>query len=93
MGWKHAERMVAKLLGGTRTGCNGESRLDVEHEVWAIEVKQRKTLPTYLRQGMVQAQREAGDKLPLCVLHQVGTRYEDAIVCVRLADWRDWYGN
>ena len=29
--WKHCEREVARLLGGERTGCNGESRRDVEH--------------------------------------------------------------
>jgi hypothetical protein len=40
--WKHCERMIAKLLGGTRTGANGESRRDVEHAHWSIEVKHRK---------------------------------------------------
>ena len=40
--WKHCEREVARLLGGERTGCNGESRRDVEHPRWSIEVKHRK---------------------------------------------------
>ena len=91
--WKHAERMVAKLLGGTRTGCNGESRIDVEHDHLAIEVKQRKALPTYLRDGMDQAVREANDRLPLVVLHQKGTEYLESYVCIRMRDFRDWYVN
>ena len=37
--WKNVERGVAKLFGGTRTGSNGESRRDVEHPIFSIEVK------------------------------------------------------
>lgn len=92
--------MVAKLLGGKRTGCNGESRIDVEHDHLAIEVKQRKALPTYLREGMDQAVREAGEldcpiygKLPVVVLHQKGTEYLESYVCIRMKDFREWYVN
>ena len=57
--WKHCERMVAKLLGGERTGCNGESRRDVEDHRWSVEGKHRKTLPEWLHSAMRQAELEA----------------------------------
>ena len=47
--WKNVERQAAKLFGGVRTGCNGESRRDVEHPQLSIEVKHRKTLPDFAK--------------------------------------------
>ena len=68
--WKHCEREVARLLGGERTGCNGESRRDVEHPRWSIEVKHRKSLPQWLHDAMEQAVTEAEHRKPVVVLHQ-----------------------
>ena len=53
--WKNVERQAAKLFGGTRTGCNGESRRDIEHHDLSIEVKHRKTLPDWIHKAMEQA--------------------------------------
>ena len=82
--WKHCERMVAKLLGGERTGCNGESRRDVEHPRWSIEVKHRKTLPKWLHSAMEQAETEAEHRVPIVVLHEKYFTYEDSYVIMRL---------
>ena len=82
--WKHCERMVAKLLGGERTGCNGESRRDVEHDRWSIEVKHRKTLPKWLHSAMKQAEIEAEHRVPIVVLHEKNLTYEDSYVIMRL---------
>jgi len=76
--WKHCEREVARLLGGERTGCNGESRRDVEHPRWSIEVKHRKTLPQWLHDAMEQAVIEAEHRKPMVVLHQKQMKYEDS---------------
>ena len=59
--WKNVERQAAKLFGGTRTGCNGESRRDIEHHDLSIEVKHRKIFPDWLHSAMAQAVIRAKD--------------------------------
>ena len=85
--WKHCERMIASLLGGTRTGCNGESRRDVEHPHRSVEVKHRKTLPNWLHSAMQQAEREAEGRVPITVLHEKGLQYDQSYVIIRLSDF------
>ena len=85
--WKHCERMVAKLLGGERTGCNGESRRDVEHPRWSVEVKHRKSLPEWLHSAMRQAELEAEHRVPIVVLHEKGLTYEKSYVIIRMDDF------
>ena len=82
--WKHCERMIAKLLGGERTGCNGESRRDVEHPHWSVEVKHRKKLPDWIHSAMVQAEVEADGRVPIVVLHEKNLKYEDSYVMIRI---------
>ena len=85
--WKHCERMIASLLGGTRTGCTGESRRDVEHPHWSGEVKQRKNLPDWLHSAMKQAETEAEGRVPIAVLHEKGLQYDQSYVIIRLSDF------
>ena len=81
--------MIAKLLGGERTGCNGESRRDVEHPDWSIEVKHRKNLPEWLHSAMDQAILEAENRVPLVVLHEKQMKYEDCYVMVKLKHFKE----
>ena len=81
--------MVAKLLGGVRTGNNGESRRDVEHPHWSIEVKHRKSLPEWLHSAMKQAIIEAEHRVPMVVLHEKQMKYEDSYVILRLKDFKE----
>ena len=85
--WKHCERMVAKLLGGVRTGNNGESRRDVEHPHWSIEVKHRQKLPAWLHSAMEQAETEADGRVPIVVLHEKNLKYEESYVIMRLRNF------
>ena len=87
--WKHCERTIASLLGGVRTGCNGESRRDVEHPLWSIEVKHRKSLPEWLHSAMDQAIIEAEHRVPMVVLHEKQMKYEDSYVILRLKDFKE----
>ena len=91
--WKHAERKVAEILGGERTGCNGDSRRDVEHPVWSVEVKHRKTLPGWLHSAMGQARSEAEGRTPIVVLHEEGQQYGSSYVVMALSDFRDHLGS
>ena len=87
--WKHCERTIARLLGGTRTGCNGESRMDVEHPLWSIEVKHRKSLPEWLHSAMEQAIIEAEHRIPMVVLHEKQMKYDNSLVVLRLKDFKE----
>ena len=91
--WKEAERRIAKLLHGRRTGNTGAATEDVAHDWLSVEVKHRRTLPAWLTAALSQAQRNAPDsRLPVVILHQHGTRSSNDVVCVKLGNWLDWFG-
>ena len=81
--WKNVERQAAKLFGGIRTGCNGESRRDIEHLDLSIEVKHRKTLPDWIHKAMEQAEREKEHRIPMVYLHERNMKFEDGYVIIR----------
>ncbi len=87
--WKHCERTIASILGGVRTGCNGESRRDVEHDKWSIEVKHRKKLPDWIHDAMGQAVIEAEHRVPIVVLHEKQMKYEDSYVILKIKDFKE----
>ena len=89
--FKGVERAIAQRLGGERVGHLGGA--DVVTDWLAVEVKTRKELPQWLRDAVAQAKRHAGiSQLPVAILHQVGQRHAGDIVCLRLADFQDWFG-
>lgn len=102
--WKSIERWWAEQLGGKRNPVSGRSRgdkADIEHELYAIEVKCGSTLSARLQEGMDQAveaseieyERDNGEKLPLlCITHnRRGNRGSIHWVAMRLEDFKDWY--
>jgi len=95
--WKSTERAIAKRLNGQRIPITGRQRgdvPDVHHDWLSIEVKHRAKLPAWLLDAMAQAvaaQREG--QLPIVILHQSGERHNDDIVCVRLRDFAEWFGD
>jgi hypothetical protein len=85
--WKQCERVIAKRLGGVRTGPTGRGGPDILALHLAVEVKTRKTLPAWLKEAVRQAVAGAGgDRLPLALLHEAGQRHDDDIACMRLVD-------
>jgi len=86
--WKEHERRTARRLSGTRTGNRGTATADVEAGAWSVECKSRKELPGWLLDAMAQAKRNAQPgQTGIVVLHQVGQRSDNDIICIRLADW------
>ena len=85
--WKHAEREIARLLGGTRSGPTGTAQADVVTPALVIEVKHRQRLPQWLLEAVAQAgaQAETG-KTPVVVLHQHRQHYAESLVVMRLSD-------
>ena len=90
--WKAVERTIAKRLGGKRIGCTGQATADVVNDWLSVEVKTRKRLPAWLFRALAQAQLFAGDKLPVVVLHETGSRHDNDVVVLRLKDFVDWFG-
>jgi len=90
--WKHAEREIARRLGMERNGATGQATPDAENNWLAVEVKHGKQVPKFPFSAMAQAQRNAGDKLAVVVLHPEGAPYDASLVCIRLADFVAWFG-
>ena len=94
--WKATERRVAALLGGRRVPVSGRGRgdqPDIAHPWFALEVKDRATLPAWLLDALDQAERSATPaQLPVAVLHQAGDRHDAALVVLRLKDFVAWFG-
>ena len=93
--WKATERAIARHLGGVRTSHRnlGTGDADVVVGAFTVEVKHRKSLPMWLKEGVAQARRYArDDQLPLLVLHQAGQRHDNDLVVLRLLDFREWFG-
>lgn len=101
--WKAAEREIARRLGGERVPVTGRVRgyaPDIEHPMYALEVKTRKRMPVLLADAMDQASKASvwalakgkGHRMPMVVIHADGTHFDNALVVVRLKDARDWWG-
>ena len=91
--WKKTERAIARRLGGERLPVNGRgNQPDVRTPWLAVEVKHRRRLPGWLTAALAQASADAGRTLPLVVLHEAGQPHAEDIVCLRLADFEQWFG-
>lgn len=97
--WKKQESWWAEQLGGERVPVTGRQRgdaPDVEHALYAIEVKCGRVMSERLREGMSQAVAASvgTGKMPLlCVTHSVGPgRANEHYVVLRLEDWQAWNG-
>lgn len=95
--WKQTERAVASRLGGRRVPITGRQRgdaPDVAHPWLAIEVKCRQSFPAWLHEALAQARAAARPgQVPVAVLHEAGARHAEDIVCLRLADFEEWFGD
>jgi hypothetical protein len=88
--WKRTERRrIAALLGGQRVPITGRARgdvPDVAHDTLSIECKHRLSIPAWLTDALAQAEAAAApDQLPIVVVHQHGSRYDRALVVLRLS--------
>ena len=93
-GWKTAERTIARRLGGKRTGPSGRAGPDVTSSWLAVEVKTRRRLPAWLLDALQQARAGCSEtRLPLVILHQVGSRHDDDLVLLSLGDFESWFGD
>ena len=93
--WKDNERMIAKYIGGERVPVSGRARgdqPDIKHPWMSIEVKLRMRIPSWIKNGIDQAEKsKVGHQMPVLIIREKGQRVDDALICVRLKDFRDRY--
>ena len=73
--WKDLERKAAKMLNGRRNfrGADfSQSGVDVEHRVFVVECKSRRSIPALIKNGLEQAEGYDGKKIPLLVIKEKG---------------------
>lgn len=92
--WKAAERRVAKVFGGQRTGPTGRDDNDITHPLLAIEVKYRRSLPAWALQCLQQARsgRTAAGKTPVTILLGRGLRVQDGLLVLTVRDFEELFG-
>lgn len=93
--WKNVELAIARILGGSRVPITGRARgsaPDIDHEEYSIEVKHRQSLPSWIKDAMEQAEasNKDGDKLPIVILHEKHTQFENSFVMIRLKNLKDF---
>lgn len=93
--WKAAERRVAADLGGHRIPVTGIDRdgADVETDMFAVQVKLRKSLPSWLWAwlGGICATAKPG-LIGVLVLKKPRQRDSEGLVVLRYADWVALHG-
>lgn len=89
--WKATERRIAAEVGGRRVPVSGRVRgdqPDIEHPLLSIEVKDRASLPGWLKDALAQARAAARDgRAPVVILHEKGQRHAGDLVLVGLEDF------
>ncbi len=66
---------------------------DVAHSWLAIEVKSRRVIASWIKAARRQAEKAAKPvQLPIMVIHECGTRFDDDLVVLRMGDFKDWFG-
>ncbi|GAG36497.1 unnamed protein product [marine sediment metagenome] len=90
------ERLVAKLLGGIRRGPDFRGpdggKDDVIHPHFSIECKNMAQLNyRAILAACYQSELNCPDtKEPIAIVKPPGTKWQDAMVCQRLEEWRKW---
>lgn len=90
--WKRAERRVAKVVGGVRVPRTGKEGPDVVGDDVVVEVKYRQRLPRWLMVAVEKVERNSQGKFPCLVLVEKGKRVENALVVLRMKDWKRMRG-
>jgi hypothetical protein len=92
--WKATEQTIAKHLKNQQipiTSRGREDAPDVAAEGLAVEVKERRQLPQWIREAGEQAKAAAkAGELPVVILHELGRRHDGDLVLMVLSDFEAW---
>lgn len=96
--WKAWERRVASIFGGQRrgayTGSKSQGKNDIIVDGWSVEVKLL-SRPTYQQMFDACKQAEANIEtildIPVAIVKKKGARDKDALVIMRLEQFREFF--
>lgn len=94
-GWKRAERMIAADCGGQRIPVTGERHgSDVDHPLFAYQLKVRRALPAWLFTWLagIVANAKRTDRVGVLVLNLPRKPRRGALVVLRWDDWVSLHG-
>lgn len=94
-GWKQFERRIARDFGTQRIPVTGERHgADARTPMFSIQCKLRRSLPSWLFDWLdgITGTAAREERIGVLVLKAPRMRDEDAIVCLRLKDFRDLHG-
>lgn len=84
--WKDNERRIARALNGQRLGPTGKSNEDVNAPGFAVECKQRESLPAWLCEPLATVRKHAGgNRIGAVVWHAKGAH--DSVVVMSFSDF------
>ena len=94
--WKRRERDVAKAVGGRRVPVTGIDRhgADVDHPMFAFQVKHGRGRPSYLREWLdgICFNARPG-QVGIVVWAMNGERLMDSVVLMRMKDFTELHGS
>ncbi len=91
--WKAIGRRIAHLFGTRRIGTReGGPAPDFENS-WVVGEVVCHPIPEWILKELAQAERRVTDrqKLRLLVIHEKGQDLDNALVVMRLSQFRDWF--
>ncbi len=91
--WKTIERRIARLFGTRRIGTReGGPAPDWENE-WTVGEVVCHPIPEWILEELAQAERRVTErlKLRLLVIHEKGQDLDNALVVMRLGQFKDWF--
>ena len=91
--WKRAEKHYTEYLSlnlwpavRKSTGLRGEAVEDISWGPVSVEVKCRKSVPQYLWDWLIQAEKNRNGKIPMVLLHKDGERMNKGVAILSL-EW------
>lgn len=91
--WKNIERRIARLFGTERIGTReGGPAPDFENS-WVVGEVVCHLIPEWILEELAQAEGRKTDreKLKLLVIHEKGQALDEALVVMRLGQFREWF--
>lgn len=94
--WKRAERMIAKDCRGQRIPVTGERNgADVQHPLFAFQVKVRRALPAWIFDWLdgICSSAKRTNRIGVLILNRPRSPRRNALVVLRWADWIALHGD
>ena len=91
--WKSIERRIARLFGTHRIGTREGGQATDWESSWTVGEVVCHEIPKWVLAELAQSERRQTDcpKLRLLIIHEKGQDLDQALVILRLGQFRDWF--